>query len=90
MQETADSALTFPCRFPIKVLGAAAGGDFDAAVMAIVRRHAPGLSAAAVTTRLSRGGRYVSVTVTVDAESREQVDAIYRALTADERVLMVL
>lgn len=89
MQQTADSALTFPCRFPIKVLGPV-GGDFDAAVVEIVRRHAPGLSEAAVTTRLSRGGRYVSVTVTVDAESREQLDAIYRALTGDERVLMVL
>ncbi|MCU0934603.1 MAG: DUF493 domain-containing protein [Gammaproteobacteria bacterium] len=89
MQETAESALTFPCRFPIKVLAAVRGG-FDATVVEIVRRHAPGLSEAAVTTRLSRGGRYVSVTVTVEAESREQIDAIYRALTADDRVLMVL
>lgn len=89
MQETAIGALTFPCRFPIKVLGAV-GGDFDAAVVEIVRRHARALTEAAVTTRLSRGGRYVSVTVTVEAESREQLDAIYRALTADERVLMVL
>jgi hypothetical protein len=84
-----DSPLTFPCRFPIKVFGVAEEG-FDGVVVGIVRPLAPGLGEGAVTQRLSRGGRYVAVTVTVEAQSREQLDAIYLALTADERVLMVL
>jgi hypothetical protein len=86
---SAGSLLEFPCAFPIKVFGLAEA-DFEAAVVAIVRRHAPRLGESAVTQRTSRGGRYVSVTLTVDVESREQLDAIYRALTANARILMAL
>ena len=89
MERSQDPLLTFPCRFPIKVVGAAEEG-FEARVVAIVRRYALPLGEGAVTQRLSRGGRYIAVTVTVEAESREQLDAIYRALTADERVLVAL
>jgi hypothetical protein len=89
MERARDPLLTFPCRFPIKVMGPADEG-FDARVVAIVRRYVPPLGEGAVSQRLSRGGRYVAVTVTVEAESREQLDSIYRALTADERVLMAL
>jgi hypothetical protein len=81
--------LAYPCRLPIKAMGAAEA-DFDALVVGIVRRYVPALGEGAVSRRWSRGGRYVSVTVMVDAESREQVDAIYRALTADARVLLAL
>jgi hypothetical protein len=84
-----DSLFEFPCEFPIKAMGAAEPG-FDELVVQIVRRHAPDLAEGAVSTRLSRGGRYLAVTVTVTARSREQLDAIYRALTDHEKVLMAL
>jgi putative lipoic acid-binding regulatory protein len=48
------------------------------------------LAEAAVTTRLSRGGRYVSVTVTIEALSQAQLDGIYRDLSGHERVMMAL
>ncbi len=89
LQLSEESPLTFPCQFPIKAMGLAAD-DFDLLVVEIVRRHAPDIKEAAVTSRLSRGGKYVSVTVTVDAESREQLDTVYRALHAQERVLILL
>jgi hypothetical protein len=79
----------FPCRFPIKAMGRD-DGDFEATVVAIVRRHTPDLGEGAVTTQPSRGGRYLSVTVTITATSRAQLDAIYADLTADALVLMAL
>jgi hypothetical protein len=89
MTPAGDPILSFPCRFPIKAMGRAEAG-FDALVVGIVRRYAPSLGEGAVSQRLSRGGRYVSVTVVVEAESREQLDAIYQALSAEVRVLMAL
>lgn len=81
--------LQFPCRFPIKVMGYAEA-DFDSLVVGIIRKHTTDLYEAAVSSRLSQGGRYIAVTVTIEAQSREQLDAIYRELTGHERVLMAL
>lgn len=82
-------ALEFPCLFPIKVMGKAAD-DFDLLVAGIVRRHAPALGEGAVRSRASAQGNYVAVTVTIEATSRAQLDAIYQDLVACERVLMAL
>ncbi len=82
-------AIEYPLDFPIKAMGVASDG-FTALVVDIVRRHAPDLDAEGVNQRPSQGGRYVSVTLTVRAESREQLDNIYRDLSACEHVLMAL
>lgn len=87
--ESEETPLKFPCTFPVKIMGEAEE-DFDGLVVSLVRRHSPELAEGAVRTRLSRNGNYMSVTVTVEARSREQLDAIYTDLTAHERVLMVL
>ena len=84
-----DSLLDFPCDFPIKAMGKSEE-NFDALVVGIVRRHCPDLLEGAVKSRLSRKGNYVSVTVTIQAESRTQLDRIYMDLTAHEKVLMAL
>lgn len=92
MPEAADEGeqlLRFPCDFPIKVMGRA-GPGFEALVVQIVRRHAPDLGEGAVSSRVSSGGRYLSVTLTVRAEGRAQLDAIYRELSAHPDVLMSL
>lgn len=89
LRDPREDLLSFPCTFAIKAMGIAAE-DFDGLVAAIVRRHAPNIGEAAVTTRRSRGGKYVSVTVTIMAESRAQLDAIYRDLSGHERVFMAL
>ena len=84
-----DALFDFPCAFPIKAMGRDEA-DFEAAVVEIVRRHVPDLGEGSVSTRPSRGGRFLSVTVTINATSRDQLDAIYSELTADARVLMAL
>jgi hypothetical protein len=86
-EPAAESLLRFPCAFPIKALGVA-GADFDALVVGLIRPFAPDLGEGAVQTRLSANGRYMSVTVTVQAQSRGQLDSIYTALTGHQRVLM--
>lgn len=83
------SPLKFPCRFPIKAMGRA-DGDLPALVSDIVGRHDPALRPEAVRSRPSRAGNYVSVTVTVEATSRAQLDAIYRELSAHDKILWVL
>jgi putative lipoic acid-binding regulatory protein len=84
-----ESLLKFPCEFPIKAMGRA-GNGFDALVVSIVRRHAPDLGEGAVRTRASRGGQYVSVTVTITATSKRQLDDIYQELSDHQAVLMAL
>ena len=89
MSDNEETLLEFPCDFPIKVMGRAEPG-FDDLVVELVRRHAPDLHEGAVTSRPSKGGKWVSVTVTLRAESKSQVDAIYLDLTAHEKVVMAL
>lgn len=88
MSET-DTLLEFPCQFPIKAMGKSRD-DFDAIVVEIIRRHVDDIREGAVTTRPSRAGTYTSVTVVIEATSREQLDAIYQGLTDSPDVLMAL
>ena len=81
--------LKFPCDFPIKVMGRDAK-DFEAEVLTIFERHLGTLDRAQVNTRPSSSGNFLSVTVTFRAESQEQLDALYRDLTAHEQVLFCL
>lgn len=84
-----ETIMEFPCLFPIKAMGLAED-DFDILVVDIVRRHASDLSEGAVKSRLSQEGKYISITVTVEAQSKQQLDNIYMELTAHEKVLMAL
>jgi len=83
------SLFDFPCSFPIKAMGRNEG-DFETTVVDIVRRHAPDLGEGAVRAQSSGGERFVSITVTITATSRDQIDAIYADLTAADLVLMAL
>jgi uncharacterized protein len=89
MTDIEESALIFPCEFPIKAMGKA-DCELDSVVVGIVRRHAPDLSEGAIYTRASKKGNYLSVTVVVKATSREQLDAIYQDLVECEQVIMAL
>lgn len=81
--------LEFPCRFPVKVMGRTTS-EFEPRVMEIVRRHVPDLGEDAVRGRPSRSGRFVSLTVTFTARSREQLDDLYRELSDSDCVDFVL
>lgn len=67
-----------------------ADDNFDAVVVGIIRKHTPDFSDSTVKSRLSKGGNYVSITVTINARSREQLDNIYLDLTANDLVLVAL
>ena len=84
-----ETLLKFPCTFPIKAMGQSEAG-FDDLVVGIVRRHAPDLREGAVKTRASREGKWTSVTVTIQATSKQQLDAIYQALSDHEKIVMCL
>lgn len=83
------SVLAFPTPFPIKVMGRRESG-FTTAVIGIVLKHAPDFQPGTLETRPSREGKYVSLTATVNATSREQLDALYRELCDHPSVVMVL
>ena len=83
------SPLRFPCEFPIKAMGKS-DCNLDTIVVGIVRKHVPDLSEAAIKTRASTKGNYLSVTVTVNATSRKQLDLIYQDLVDCEAVIMAL
>lgn len=87
--EESQSALTFPCEFPIKAMGKS-DCELDSIVVGIVRRHTPDLAEGAIYCRASKNGNYLSVTVVVNATSREQLDAIYQDLVDCEQVIMAL
>ncbi len=88
MSEPTPPLLEFPCDFPIKALGLSREG-LEAQVVELVRRHAPDFQDADVVSRLSGGGKYTAVTVTVRAQSQAQLDAIYQDLTACPEIAMV-
>ena len=83
------SLLKFPCDFPIKVMGRRQDG-FAQAVLEVLLRHAPEFDAAGMEMRPSARGNYLSLTCTVRAVSREQLDALYRELSAHPLVKVVL
>ena len=63
---------------------------FAQSVVEIVRRHAPDFDAASVEMRSSKQNKYLSLTVTIRATSREQLDNLYRELCDHPQVVMVL
>lgn len=84
-----ETLLVFPCEFPIKAMGKA-DVELDLLVIDIVRRHTDSVTQDRVTTRPSKNGTYISITVIVTATSKPQLDAIYQDLSGHPHILMVL
>ena len=87
--EKLESVMEFPCPFPLKIMGLTQPG-FAQAVIEVVRKHAPDFDAATVEMRSSREAKYLSITATITAHSREQLDELYRELCDHPMVAMVL
>lgn len=84
-----ETLLDFPCAFPLKIMGLADAG-LAQAVLAVVLRHAPGFDGATMEMRRSSGGKYLSLTCTIEATSKSQLDALYRELSSHPLVKVVL
>jgi uncharacterized protein len=81
--------LEFPTDFPVKIMGRRVEG-FAQAMVDVVQAHAPNFDPATLEMRTSKDGNYLSVTATIRATSREQLDDLYRALTAHPMVKIAL
>jgi len=84
-----ESAIEFPCEFPIKMMGRDTP-EFRSTARALVEKHAGKVADDAVRQAQSRKGNFVSITVTITATSQQQLDAIYQDVTDHEDVLMAL
>ncbi len=89
MIDPKDSLIEYPCDFPLKVFGEAKPG-FAQAIAAVVTAHAPEFDAASIEMRSSSNAKYLSLTCTIRATSREQLDDLYRDLSSHPMVKMVL
>ena len=86
---TEKKLLTFPCSFPIKALGKNTD-DFEQVVFDIFRQHVPDLQQCKINSRPSKDNNYLSITITIEAQSQAQLDAIYQDLSAHPKVVMAL
>lgn len=87
MSEETTSLLEFPCRFPIKAMGKNTD-DFEPLVTGIVMKHAQLWPDESIYSAPSKAGNYISITAVIEAQSQEQLDAIYQELTGSGQVLM--
>ncbi|MEK6737019.1 MAG: DUF493 domain-containing protein [Pseudomonadota bacterium] len=83
------SLIEYPCDFPIKIMGKAQQ-DFTQIALAIVKYHAPDFDDTTMAIRVSKNGAYLSITCTIRATSRAQLDALYQALSSHPMVAVVL
>ena len=84
-----ESVIQYPTDFPIKIMGRRQPRLVQS-IVDVVRRHAPDFDASTVEMRTSKKNNYLSVTCTIRATSREQLDALYRDLCDHPSVVMVL
>ena len=89
MTDREDTLLEFPCDFPIKMMGRDQD-SFRQAAIAVIEEHAGKLPDDAISTSSSRKGNFISITVTISAQSQQQLDDIYQALTDHEEILVAL
>ncbi len=89
MQGPDPSLIEYPCEFPIKIMGHTRAG-FAQAVLEVVLRHVPDFDGATMEMRTSKHGRYLSITCSINATSRAQLDALYAELCDHPLVVMVL
>lgn len=84
-----ETLFEFPTEYPLKVAGKNKPG-FEQTVIDIVRRHVTDFDDAQLTVRESKGGKYLSVSVTFIARSKPQLDALYQDLTAHVDIVWAL
>jgi putative lipoic acid-binding regulatory protein len=84
-----DTLIEYPSRFPIKVMGLKVEG-FAHAITAVAQAFDPGFDTSSIELRESRGGKYLGITITITATSREQLDELYRTLSTHPMVKLVL
>lgn len=83
------SLLTFPCDFPIKIIGLNTA-DFTNDIVAIVLKHFPQTPMDNIVCKDSQKGNYLAITATVRASDQVSLDKLYQELTQHPAIKMVL
>ncbi|MES2204491.1 MAG: DUF493 domain-containing protein [Pseudomonadota bacterium] len=87
---TTPSLLEFPCAFTVKTFGKATP-EYEIAVLEIIKKHInEPLKEDAVKQRYSKDKNYLALSITINAQSKAQMDAIYQDLTKEPLVTMAL
>jgi hypothetical protein len=81
--------IEFPCSYPIKIIGHT-GDDFEDSVLAAVKLHTGPLDSSLVKVKPSKNKNYLSVTVTIEATGKDQLQNIFQDLKKIKSVKMVL
>ncbi len=89
MTQEPESPFQFPCEFQIKVFGNTSD-QFELEVLTIIRKHVQDLREDALRVRPSKDGKYLAITIKINAQSKAQLDDIYRELSANPHVLIAL
>ncbi len=84
-----ETLLEFPCEFPIKLMGKHTD-EFALIVSTLVEKHTGALDDSAIESSLSKNDRFISITITITAQSKQQLDSIYQDATNHPDVLMAL
>jgi putative lipoic acid-binding regulatory protein len=88
-QEPEAPKIEFPCAYPIKVLGRSSE-DYEALIIEVFERHAPGFDQQTITARVSRKGTFTALTITITATGPDQLEALHQDLLATGQVTMVI
>tara|TARA_B110000503_G_scaffold43274_1_gene70773 strand:+ start:12390 stop:12662 length:273 start_codon:yes stop_codon:yes gene_type:complete len=81
--------IEFPCDYPIKVMGRSCE-TFEAVILDVFERHAPGFDEQTVIAKLSSKGTFTSLNITITATGQEQLEALHQDLLATGHVTMVI
>lgn len=84
-----ESIIKFPCHFTVKVMGKSTG-DFEKIALAIIKKHFPTVTDSHIQKKSSKDNNFLSLSITVHAQSKMQLDALYQELTKTKEVLMAL
>ena len=90
LDDSGKPVMEFPCRFPLKTFGRGDHEEFEQIITDLLRPHCGEDCHFEIRRNQSSGGKFQSLTVTFEAQSREQLDAIYQALADCEHVVMSL
>ena len=88
-EATESSPIQFPCDFTIKVMGKN-NDDFENSVVSVIKKHFSDFDEKNVAKKHSKDNNYLSLSITVFAQNKAQLDATYQALTSCDNVLMCL
>ncbi|PIQ44223.1 MAG: hypothetical protein COV52_06635 [Gammaproteobacteria bacterium CG11_big_fil_rev_8_21_14_0_20_46_22] len=89
MNKTPEDIYEFPCTMPFKII-AHRKDDIEAIIREILDTQGFDSKTLEVSIRPSKTNKYWAITMPLTFESKEQLDALHKALNDHEHVIMTL